>query len=155
MDLRLSIIIPFYSVERFISEGGYRLYPDRVSLPSSMKKGVSAKITHRWRNLGWGYLPNNIRQWNYKYKVAFALIDSEGKVAQLFIDDNCEPSDWRQGALKEYTFDVKADVKAGIYLWGVAIVDTTLGNTPGIQLAAAKLSTTTDGWTKLANVTVE
>jgi hypothetical protein len=145
----------FSLVERFISEGGYRLYPDRVSLPSTLKKGAGAKITHRWRNLGWGYLPNNIRQWNYKYKVAFALIDSEGKVAQLFIDDNCEPSDWRQGNPKEYTFDVKADVKAGIYLWAVAIVDTTLGNTPGIRLAAAKLSTTEDGWTKLANVTVE
>ncbi len=145
----------FTLVERFISEGGYRLYPDKVSLPSKMKKGVKSQITHRWRNLGWGYLPNNIRQWNYKYKVAFALIDSDGKVAQVFIDDECEPSDWHQGAPMAYTIDVKADVKAGIYLWAVAIVDTSLKNTPGIRLAAAKLSTTTDGWTKLADVTVE
>lgn len=145
----------FALVERFISEGGYRLYPDKLSLPSSLRNGESAKITHRWRNLGWGYFPNNIRQWNYKYKVAFALIDADGKVAQTFIDEKCEPSEWRQGTPAIYTFDVKPEVKAGTYLWAVAIVDTTLGNAPGIQLAIAKLSTTADGWTKLANVTVK
>ena len=142
-------------VERFISEGGYRLYPDKVSLPSSLKRGVSSKISHSWRNLGWGYLPNNIRQWNYKYKVAFALIDANGKVAQLFIDDKCEPSDWRQGTPMKYSFDVKTNLEPGTYLWAVAIVDTTQANTPGIRLAIAKLSSTEDGWTKLANVEVK
>ena len=122
---------------------------------SDLKKGVSAKITHRWRNLGWGYLPNNIRQWNHKYKVAFALINADGKVAQLFIDDQCEPSEWRQGTPMAYTFEVKADVKAGLYLWAVSIVDTTQENAPGIRLAVANLSKTEDGWIKLANVEVK
>ena len=144
----------FSLVERFISEGGYRVYPYKVTLPSSLKKGASSKITHCWRNLGWGYLPNNLKQWNYKYKVAFALIDADGKVAQLFIDDKCEPSEWLQGTPMTYSFDVKTDVKAGTYLWAVAIVDTTRDNAPGIQLAIAKLSKTADGWTKLANVEV-
>lgn len=144
----------FALVERFISEGGYRLYPNKVSLPSSLKKGASSKISHSWRNLGWGYLPNNLRQWNYKYKVAFALIGADGKVAQMFIDDQCEPSDWHQGAAMTYTFEVKPDVPEGTYLWAVAIVDTTKENTPGIELAIAKLSKTEDGWTKLANVEV-
>ena len=142
-------------VERFISEGGYRLYPDKVSVPTVLQRDVAAKITHRWRNLGWGYLPNNIRQWNHKYKVAFALIDADGKVAQTFIDDACEPSEWRQGTPMTYTFDVKTDLKAGLYLWAVAIVDTTRDCVPGIQLAIASLSKTEDGWTKLSNVTVE
>ena len=54
-----------------------------------------------------------------------------------------------------YTYEIKTDVKPGTYLWAVAIVDTSCENQPGIQLAIAKLSKTEDGWTKLANVTVE
>ena len=145
----------FNLVERFISEGGYRVYPDKISLPTSLKKGEKAKISHRWRNLGWGYLPNNLKQWNYKYKVAFALLDPDGKVAQMFIDNKCEPSEWLQNEPMSYSYEINADVKAGTYLWAVAIVDTSLENQPGIQLAIAKLSKTEDGWTKLANVTVE
>ena len=82
-------------------------------------------------------------------------IDADGKVAQTFIDDACEPSEWRQGTPMTYTFDVKTDLKAGLYLWAVAIVDTTRDCVPGIQLAIASLSKTEDGWTKLSNVTVE
>ena len=145
----------FDLVQRFISEGGYRVYPDKISLPTSLKKGEKAKISHRWRNLGWGYLPNNLKQWNYKYKVAFALLDPDGKVAQMFIDNKCEPSEWLQNEPMSYSYEINADVKAGTYLWAVAIVDTSLENQPGIQLAIAKLSKTESGWTKLANVTVE
>ena len=145
----------FNLVQRFATEGGYRVYPDKVTLPMSLKQGTAAKITHRWRNLGWGYLPNNIKQWNYKYKVAFALLAADGSVAQLFIDEKCEPSEWIQGTPMEYTLDVKAAVKTGTYLWAVAIVDTTLESTPAIDLAIAKLSKTENGWTSLANVNVE
>ncbi len=73
----------------------------------------------------------------------------------MFIDNKCEPSEWLQDEPKSYTYEIKADVKPGTYLWAVAIVDTSFENIPGIQLAIAKLSKTEDGWTKLANVTVE
>ena len=83
------------------------------------------------------------------------ILDADGKVAQMFIDNKCEPSEWLQDEPKSYSYEIKADVKPGTYLWAVAIVDTSLENIPGIQLAIARLSKTEDGWTKLANVTVE
>ena len=73
----------------------------------------------------------------------------------MFIDDKCEPSEWLQNEPMSYSYEIQADVKPGTYLWAVAIVDTSIGNLPGIQLAIAKLSKTEDGWTKLANVIVE
>ncbi|MCH5685991.1 hypothetical protein LWM68_18115 [Niabella sp. W65] len=42
--------------------------------------GAVAVLSHRWKNMGWGYCPNNIPQWNYKYKVAFAILDTAGTV---------------------------------------------------------------------------
>ena len=60
----------FNLVQRFVSEGGYRLYPDQVTLPDQVNAGSRVKVASRWRNMGWGYFPNNLPQWNYKYKVA-------------------------------------------------------------------------------------
>lgn len=34
-------------VQRFITEGGYCLYPDMVSLPIDIKSGEKIKIVHR------------------------------------------------------------------------------------------------------------
>ncbi|MEI3554633.1 MAG: hypothetical protein V8Q54_08385 [Alistipes senegalensis] len=66
----------FNLVQRFVSEGGYRLYPDQVTLPDQVNAGSRVKVASRWRNMGWGYFPNNLPQWNYKYKVAYALLDA-------------------------------------------------------------------------------
>ncbi len=143
----------FDLVQKFISEGGYRLYPDQVSLPEEFKTGQKIKIVHRWRNMGWGYFPNNIPQWNYKYKVAFALLDAAGEVKALFIDEAAEPSEWLDSA-KTYDFVTTAEAPAGKYTWGVAIVDTTDENKPAIRLAVndEKIG---DGWVKLLDVEVK
>src|SRR5690606_28303764 len=58
----------FPYVQRFIAEGGYRLYPDMISLPKEIKGGQNIRIVHRWNNMGWGYCPTNIKPWNQKYK---------------------------------------------------------------------------------------
>ena len=42
----------FSYVQRFIAEGGYRLYPDMVSLPVSANGGQDVTVVHRWRNMG-------------------------------------------------------------------------------------------------------
>src|SRR5690606_4399410 len=135
-------------VQRFVSEGGYRLYPDQVSLPEKINGGAEASITHRWRNMGWGYCPNNIPQWNYKYKVAFALLDNQGNVKKIFVDHNSEPSNWLKENPVSYDFKAKVDMPAGTYTWGVAIVDTSKNNQPGIELAVNG-DTTEEGWVKL------
>lgn len=143
----------FNLVEKFVSEGGYRLYPDLLSLPESAASGATVTIQHRWRNLGWGYFPNNLRQWDYKYKVAFALLNAEGKAVKTFIDESCEPSEWRSGEPYSYEFQTVVDVPAGDYKWAVAIIDTKDDNKPGIQLAL-KETKTADGWAELCGITI-
>ena len=57
----------FSLVKRFIAEGGYRLYPDRISLPVKVNTGQEIVIEHRWNNLGWGYCPTNIPPVSYTH----------------------------------------------------------------------------------------
>lgn len=138
----------FSLVQRFVSEGGYRLYPDRVYLPENITTGEEVTINHRWRNMGWGYCPNNMPQWNYKYKVAFAILDSQDKVQKVFVDDNSEPSNWFRDKPVSYDFKAKVELPAGSYTWAVAIVDKSKDNQPGIRLAVND-EVTADGWVKL------
>ncbi len=144
----------FSLVQRFTSEGGYRLYPDQVYLPEKANSGSEVTITHRWRNMGWGYFPNNIPQWNFKYKVAFALLNADGSVNKVFVDKNSEPSTWLKTAPVRYELKTALGVPAGTYTWAVAIVDTTNDNKPGIRLSVNG-DITTAGWLKLLNVQVQ
>lgn len=143
----------FDLVQKFVNEGGYRIYPDQVNIPESVTSGSKVKISSRWRNLGWGYLPNNIPQWNYKYRVAYALVNASGEVVRSFVDPTTDPSEWYSG--KAYTCDLvcTVDVPAGTYKWAVAIVDTTKDNTPGIILSLNDKTNAT-GWTLLGEVVV-
>jgi hypothetical protein len=159
MDFRIGEIESWFTksftlCQRFISEGGYRLYPDRIYLPEKVNSGTETTINHRWRNMGWGYFPNNIPQWNYKYKVAFALLDEENKVKKVFVDDKGEPSTWLKNNPVAYELKANVDVAAGNYSWAVAIVDTTNENQPGIRLAVNG-DITDSGWLKLLEVQVQ
>lgn len=162
MDLRMGydteswFEFGYSMVKDFIKEGGYRLYPDRISLPKSVENGSEVTITHRWNNLCWGYCPNNLPQWNYKYKVAFALINKKNNtVQQIFVDENSDPSTWIKGTPTDYTFTPTVqNVPPGEYAWGVAIVDTSKGNGRGLFIAA-KGETTTSGWYTLLDMAVQ
>ncbi len=159
MDFRIGDIESWFTksfslVQRFISEGGYRVYPDQVYLPEKVTSGAEATITHRWRNMGWGYLPNNIPQWNFKYKVALALLDATGAVKKVFVDKNSEPSAWLKNTPVKYELKAAIGLPAGNYTWAIAIVDTTNDNKPGIKLAVNG-DMTTEGWLKLINVQVQ
>lgn len=144
----------FNLVQRFISEGGYRLYPDQLYLPETIASGAETIISHRWRNMGWGYFPNNIPQWNFKYKVAFALLNADGQVQKIYVDEQAEPSNWLKDSPSTHEFTTTVDVPAGTYSWAVAIVDSTKENQPGIQLAVNG-DLTADGWLKLLDVQVQ
>ena len=143
----------FSLVQNFVTEGGYRLYPDQIDLPGEIKSGAAATITHRWKNMGWGYCPNNIPQWNYKYKVAFALLDVENKVKAVFVDQNGEPSQWLKDHPVSYNFKTGINLPAGKYSWALAIVDTNRGNVPGIRLAVVG-NVSPEGWLKLGNLQI-
>lgn len=144
----------FSLVQRFVSEGGYRLYPDQVYLPEHVNSGAEVTINHRWRNMGWGYFPNNIPQWNYKYKVAFALLDGENKVKKILVDTDSEPSNWLRDNPVSYDFKTTVDLPAGTYSWAVAIVDTSKENEPAIELAIDD-EVTSEGWVKLLDLQVQ
>ena len=143
-------------VERFIAEGGYRLCPDSLVLPSNIKSGEDFTIAHRWINLGWGYCPTNIPQWQDKYKVDFALLDKDtDEVVALYSDEQARPCDWIKGTPTSYVFSGKAgEVKPGKYEWAIGIVDTTRENAIGLRLAAQG-DFTASGWLKLQEVTVQ
>lgn len=144
----------FDLVKKFVSDGGYRLYPDQFYVPEEVKSGAKCKITHRWRNMGWGYFPNNIPQWNFRYKVAVALLDSKDKVVRMVVDNDCEPSGWVDGNANSYTTQIVADVPAGSYTWAIAIVNTAKDNVPSVELACNG-NFTTDKWLKIKAVTVK
>ncbi len=146
----------YEAVTEFIAEGAYRLYPDKVSVPVSAHRGQNVSFTHRWSNLGWGYCPTNIPQWNQKYKVAFALLDRNTE-KPVFVSVDEEPclDTWIKGKPSTYTTTFKlGDVPAGQYVWAVGLVDTTKDNEIGLEISA-KEGLTADGWLKLREVNVQ
>lgn len=145
----------FHLVRRFVAEGGYRLYPDAVSVPTSVREGAKVCLKHSWTNLGWGYCPNNIRQWNYRYKPAFALLDKDGNVVKTFVDTAAEPSEWIKGTYNGYKVKVRLEgVPAGKYMWAIGLVDTTMDNAIGLRMAVPAEFLTPDGWAMLSDVMV-
>ena len=145
----------FDLVQKFISEGGYRLYPDMVSVPDNAISGRTVTVVSSWNNLGWGYCPVNIPQWNQKYKVAFALLDEEEKPAYIYVDTATDLSTWLKGKPVTYSFDIPlGDVDPGIYTWAAGLVDTTMDNAIGINMAVNKDSLTDDGWAKITEVEI-
>lgn len=147
----------FKLVKEFIADGGYRLYLDKISLPENASSNGKVVLTHRWSNLGWGYCPTNLPQWNQKYKVAFALLDkTTEKSVKVFVDPNPEISDWVQGTPHTYKTELTlSDVTPGQYEWAVGIVDTTKDNAIGIIISARDEYQTEDGWVKLSDVTIK
>lgn len=141
-------------VDRFLREGCYRIYPDRISLPEKCRLGEEISIGHRWVNLGKAYCPTNIKQWEGRYKVAFALLDPVSlKPVKLLFDENAHPHEWTKGR-KSYAFNTKVEgIKPGKYVWAVGITDSLYDNAIGIQLAA-KSAFTPDNWLKLSDVEI-
>ena len=143
-------------VEKFIQEGCYRIYPDKLTLPETIRNGEDFKISHRWINLGWSYCPTNIKQWEGRYHTTFALLDKRTYKTVAFVyDDNARPSDWKKGQPSSYVLTARfEDVPPGEYFWAVGITDSWNENKPGIYIAA-KQNVTSGGWLKLFSVKVE
>ena len=145
----------FDLVRRFLREGGYRLYPNEISLPLEVSGESPSIIKHCWNNLGWGYCPTNIPQWNQKYKVAFALLNPEtDKVQYTFVDMNTDLSKWIKGTPTEYVFEPDmSKIEKGTYIWAVGLVDLSNKKCIGLNIAA-KGDILNSGWLKLSKVNV-
>lgn len=152
----------FDLVEKFVDEDCYRIYPDRVTVPTRISNGNTCTIQHRWLNLGHAYCPTNIKPYQDRFKVAFAIMDTDtGKIIgkNIFFDGNAHPHDWISGRSSYELEIVPAGVSIGAYDLCVGIVDLALGDPDngdyriGIRIAA-KGEYTEDGWLKLGEVTV-
>lgn len=140
-------------VRKFMIYGGYRLTPTKISFPMEFKAGSSVNFYHEWQNWGWGVCPNNNSHWKNKYKVAFALLDTETKkVEDLAVDLDSEPSEWLMEKSVSYDFQTEfKKAQRGQYLLAVGIVDTSEENVPGLNLAVADKSDIYGGW-KVVNM---
>ena len=159
MDLRINDEVrswfgtSFNLIKAFIAHGGYRLYPSSATLPGEAKAGSEVTLLSRWENIGWGYCPTNIPQWNQKYKVGYALF-KDGRAVRVFVDKRSDLSTWLLGKPADCTLSVSLDgLDKGKYEWRMALVDTTKGNRPGLEIAvdAALLD---GGWLKVKEVTI-
>ena len=147
----------FDLVEQFLQEGVYRLYPNTLWLPESVNTGEAVTVRSNWSNLGNAYFPADLKQWNGRYKMAYALLDKDtGEARYIFVDTGAA----LQKVLKDagQTFDTEIDlsgVSSGNYTWGIAIVNTEKNNVPDILLSVSESSLTDSGWLKLSDVTVD
>lgn len=141
-------------VRNFVRFGGYRLTPVQLSVPSVIRSGETFQIGHYWKNSGVGVCPNNNQRWNYKYKVAFALIDKNNKVAAILKDEKADPAAWVRGTDGKYILESRVNIAAGDYKLGVAIIDTSADDQPGIRLAIDK-ENKIGNWTVVSNITVK
>lgn len=146
----------FDLVKRFVAEGGYRLYPSEVRVPERVRSNGRTRVRSCWNNIGWGYCPTNLPQWNQCYKVAFALLDKDLKPAYVFTDYDTDLSTWLKGrpAVYETTIDLDG-VVCGTYTWAVGLVDTRKEKTIGLDMAVDDSLLTADKWLKLGRVEVE
>lgn len=142
-------------VDGFVRNGGYRFTVTQLSVPAVINNGENFKMGHYWKNAGVGMCPNNNPRWNYKYKVAFALINkNDNSIAAVMKDEQSDPSTWIKGKDGKYILETKVNVPAGNYALGVAIIDTTDGDKPGIRLAIDKAKNI-QGWTVITDIKVK
>lgn len=156
-------------VQKFITNGGYRLYPDMIKYNQSGRK---ISVFSVWRNYAHGLLPNNHPNWNKKYQVSFALIDKDGNVKYIASDSRANPGDWSNGVINQSNgngsdnikiiekrdekymyitpFEIPKDV-TGEFTLCTGITDKTKNNEPGIEIAVPK-DMKIGKWVKIANV---
>ena len=141
LDLRMPLQCKFWieelpdQVQRFITLGGYRLYPDYIKVEQDHK---TLTLFHSWKNYGVGVLPNNHPNWNYKYQVSFVLMNEKKEIVFLYTEPEAEPSEWLKGISYNYLsrFNIPAELQ-GKYTLCVGLTDKTKNNEAAIDLAVS------------------
>lgn len=143
-------------VGKFISLGGYRLYPSIVSAPLIAQVDSEITLAHQWRNLATGICPNHYPNWDYKYKVAFSLINYQGEITKIFIDPKAEPSKFLYSNPMDYHLKVSLkNIPQGTYTLCLAIIDSKRKNVPGLKLATMPASIINNGWVEISSLNIE
>lgn len=130
--------------QKFLTHGGYRIYPSSISY-STCKESIF--IEHTWENKGVGVLPNNNRNLKNKYKVSFALFDSDQKIVEQWYSEAIDLSKvvgkMKTSASDEFT---RKDLGKKKYQLGVAIVNTKENDSKDISLAVKNAAKITGEW---------
>ena len=142
LDLRVPLQCKFWieelpdQVQRFITLGGYRFYPDYIKVEQNNR---TLTLFHSWKNYGVGVLPNNHPNWNYKYQVSFVLMNERQEIVFLHTEPEAEPSEWLKGMSYNYLsqFDIPAKLR-GKYTLCVGLTDKTKNNEAAIDLAVSE-----------------
>lgn len=123
------------AVQKFITHGGYRFYPKHINIKEI--GGDTLLIEHSWENLGVGLLPNNHPNWNYKYRISFALMDEHDNIVFIKAMGDTDPSKWVKGTPVSYTskLAMPSQLPKGEYFLAVAITDRDKQDQPGIDIA--------------------
>ena len=131
-------------VQRFISKGGYRIYPQKVD--GSIKDG-KLTVNHTWKNIGVGVLPNNNVALGYKYKVAFALFDKNNGIVSKWYSDKVEVSKLVGDTAISVTeeFEMK-HISASDYKLGIGITNTCENDSKDITLSVENPEIIKDEW---------
>ncbi|MBD5279418.1 MAG: DUF4832 domain-containing protein [Bacteroides sp.] len=145
----------FPLVKEFVKRGGYRLYPSKVSTDEKARLNADVRVQTEWKNIGWGYCPANLPQWNQKYKVGIALLDEKGVPVRIEVEERSDLSKWRHGNPVTYDTEVSlAGLPAGDYVWAVGLVDVTDGNRPGLEMAVDSPDYQ-EGWLKTGKLKIQ
>ena len=140
-------------MKRFVAEGGYRLYPVWIKAPS--KASGSIKLEYEWKNMGWGYCPVNIPQWDWRYTVGFALLDEAGRPVQKWASDDTDLATWLKESVNRYSQTLALDdVPAGTYTLATALVDRRNALDPGLDVAVDP-SLKVNGWVKVRQIEIK
>ena len=137
-------------VQRFISKGGYRIYPEKVD--GNIKEG-KLTVNHTWKNLGVGVLPNNNVALGYKYKVAFSLFDENNEIARKWYSDNIEVSSLLGDIAISATdvFEI-GDLSDGEYKLAVGIVNQRENDSKDITLSVKNPEKIKGEWIMVGNI---
>lgn len=137
-------------VKRFVSQGGYRIYPKRIA--ANIKDSKIA-LDHTWQNVGVGVLPNNNKNLKFKYKVSFALFNESNEMVQQWYSDKIEVSELvgNKQISGQETFDMES-LPAGTYKLGVGIVNTLPNDSKDIKLAIKRPNIIQDEWVYICDV---
>lgn len=145
----------FPLVKSFVAHGGYRLHPVSASAPTNARAGRDITIETEWENLGWGYCPVNIPQWNQKYKVAVALLGADGTSVRISVEKKSDLAKWVNGKKAKHRTKISLQGLApGLYTAAIAIVDTTDSDRPALELAVDKELIAPNGWLRCSEMEI-
>lgn len=118
-----------------------------------MKAGGQLHVVSVWNNIGWGYCPTNIPQWHQKYKIGYALRDSQGRIVKQWTDAHSDLSTWIQGNPVSNAAALPTQGLArGRYHLLTALIDVGNGN-PALEMAVSE-DLLRDGWLDVGLLTL-